>query len=132
MSTITIQCTVSRCRRATRKTTTDATYLIDCNIVTRLLKAGGVVVLVPHDNPHLVENNSTDQLVGALDLHHNGHDVVRGLEKRKKKHSFGLCGGWVYFLLNTRLCSKIIGWSQQTKNSTQVCVCVCACHFSIM
>lgn len=80
---IRIQHTVSRCAHSTRKTR-DASYLIDGNIVTRLLKAGGVVVPVPHDNPHLVENNSTNQLVGALDLHHYGHDVVWGLEERKK------------------------------------------------
>lgn len=64
--------------------TTDASYLINCNIVTRLLKARGVVVPVPHHNPHLMENNRTDQLVGALDLHHNGHDVVRRLKESKQ------------------------------------------------
>lgn len=78
---IRIQHTVSRCTHSTGKTI-DASYLIDGNIVTRLLKAGGVVVPVPHDNPHLVENNSTNQLVGALDLHYYGHDVLWGLEKK--------------------------------------------------
>lgn len=74
----------SECTCRTRETTTDSSYLINCNIVTRLLKARGVVIPVPHDNPHLVENNSTNQLVGALDLHHNRRDVIRGLKERKE------------------------------------------------
>lgn len=81
---------MSRCTRTTRKTR-DESHLIDSNIVTRLLKAGGVVVPVPHDDPHLVENNSTNQLVGALDLHHDGHDVVWGLEERKKSTIYKRC-----------------------------------------
>lgn len=75
------------CMRRARETTTDSSYLINCNIVTRLLKARGVVVPVPHDYSHLVENNSTNQLVGALDLHHNGRDVVRGLKERNNNRS---------------------------------------------
>lgn len=99
--------------RATRKTTTDATYLIDCNIVTRLLKSGGVVVLVPHDNPHLVENNSTDQLVGALDLHHNGHDVVRGLEKRNKSTVLGcVVGGFIFYSILVSVIKSLAGHSK--------------------
>lgn len=82
-----IKCTEPEWTRGTRETTTDSSYLINCNIVTRLLKARGVVVPVPHDYPHLVENNSADQLVGALDLHHDGHDVVRGLKERSDKRS---------------------------------------------
>lgn len=113
MSPIRIQRTVSRCMRATRKTTTDATYLIDCNIVTRLLKSGGVVVLVPHDNPHLVENNSTDQLVGALDLHHNGHDVVRGLEKRNKSTVLGcVVGGFIFYSILVSVIKSLAGHSK--------------------
>lgn len=54
-------------------------YLINCNIVSWLLKARSVVIFVPHNNPNLVQNDSTNQLIGALDLHHNGGDVVRGL-----------------------------------------------------
>lgn len=77
----------TECTHRTRETTTDSSYLVNCDIVTRLLKARGVVVSVPNDNPHLVENNSTDQLIGALDLHHNGRDVVRGLKEKKENHS---------------------------------------------
>lgn len=58
-------------------------YLVYCNIVAWLLKARGVVVPVPHNDPHLVQNDSANQLVGALDLHHNGGDVVWGLKGRK-------------------------------------------------
>lgn len=58
-------------------------YLIYCNIVAWLLKARGVVIPVPYNNPYLVQNDSTNQLIGALDLHHNGGDVVGGLREKK-------------------------------------------------
>lgn len=128
---IRIQHTVSRCTRTTRKTP-DASYLIDGNIVTRLLKAGGVVVPVPHDNPHLVENNGTHQLVGALDLHHNGHDVVWGLEERNKSTIYERCGFICLFVIpNSSFWYKITPLSghnkpkkPQAKNNMFVGVCV--------
>ncbi len=60
-------------------------HLIYCNIVAWLLEARRVVVPVSHNNPDLVKNNSTDQLIGALDLHHNGGDVVWGLKGRRER-----------------------------------------------
>lgn len=59
-------------------------YLIYCNIVAWLLKARGIVISVPHNDPYLVENDSTNQQIGALDLHHNGADIVGGLRNREK------------------------------------------------
>lgn len=59
-------------------------YLVHSNIVTWLLKLRGVVVPVPHHNPHLVQNDGTNQLIGALDLHHNGGDVVGRLKEKIK------------------------------------------------
>ena len=59
-------------------------YLIYCNIVAWLLKARGVVIPVPHNDPHLVKYDSADQLVGALHLNHDGGDVVGGLREREK------------------------------------------------
>lgn len=87
---------MSWCTRTARKTTTDYSYLINCDIVTWLLKARGVVIPVPHNDPHLMENNSTDELVGALDLHHNGHDVVRRLKERKECFSYYYVFGYFY------------------------------------
>lgn len=117
--------TVSRCTPTTRKTP-DASYLIDGNIVTRLLKAGGVVVPVPHDNPHLVENNSTNQLVGALDLHHYGHDVVWGLEERNKSTIYKRCGLiCLFFIPNSSFWYKVTQLASHHK-SRIICLCVCA------
>lgn len=63
-------------------------YLVNGDVVARLLKTGRVVVLVPHNDPHLMQDDRPDQLIGALDLHYDGSDVVwglRGREKKKKK-----------------------------------------------
>lgn len=60
-------------------------YLVDGDVVARLLKAGRVVVLVPHHDADLVQDDRPHQLVGALDLHHDGHDVVWRLGGKKKK-----------------------------------------------
>lgn len=69
-------------------------YLVDGDVVARLLKAGRVVVLVPHHDADLVQDDRPHQLVGALDLHHDGHDVVWRLggreEKKKKRKGKGM------------------------------------------
>lgn len=59
-------------------------HLVDGNIVAWLLKARRVVIHVPHDNPYLVENDRTNQLVGALDLNHYGGDGVGRLNEKKE------------------------------------------------
>lgn len=66
---------------------TGGPYLVYCDIVARLLKARGVVIPVPHNNPNLVQNNSTNQLVGALNLNHDGGDIVGGLRKKAEAMS---------------------------------------------
>lgn len=56
-------------------------YLVHSNVVAWLLKARPVVIPVPHNNPHLVQNDGANQLIGALNLNHDGGDVVWWLRK---------------------------------------------------
>lgn len=46
-----------------------------------MLKTRRVVIAVPHDDPDLVQDNGPHQLVCALDLNHNGGDVVGRLKE---------------------------------------------------
>lgn len=50
-------------------------YLTDGNVVSRLLEARCVVVSISNNNANLVQNHRPDQLVGALNLNHDGLDV---------------------------------------------------------
>lgn len=59
------------------------TYLINSHIVPWLLEARSIVITIPHNDPHLMKNHCTNQLIGALDLHHNGMNVGRRLKERK-------------------------------------------------
>lgn len=54
-------------------------HLVYGDIVARLLELGRVVIAIPHNDAHLVSNDAPDQLVGALDLDHDGMDVGGGL-----------------------------------------------------
>lgn len=60
-------------------------YLVYCDIVAWLLKARGVVIPVPHNNPYLMQDDSTNQLICALHLNHDGADGVGGLKTNNKK-----------------------------------------------
>lgn len=60
-------------------------HLVDSYIVALLLKARRVVVFVPDYNADLVENYCSNQLIGALDLHHDSRDMRGGLKARKKQ-----------------------------------------------
>ena len=57
-------------------------HLAHGHVVSRLLEARGVVVSVSHHDPDLVKDHRADQLVGALDLNHDGVNVRGGLGKR--------------------------------------------------
>lgn len=63
-------------------------HLVYGDIVARLLELGRVVIAIPHNDAHLVSNDAPDQLVGALNLDHDGMDVGGGLKGGKNKHSF--------------------------------------------
>lgn len=81
-------------------------HLIYCNIVAWLLKARSVVVLVPHNNPYLVQNDSTNQLIGALDLHHDGLNVRWGLAQEKKRKRYTVKRKCSVMINNTKIRTK--------------------------
>lgn len=56
-------------------------HLINWYIVTRLLETRRVVISVPHHYPYFVQNNRSHQLIGALNLNHDGGDVTGWLEE---------------------------------------------------
>lgn len=55
-------------------------YLIYRDVVVRLLKARGIVILISHNNPDLVVNDCANYLIVALDLDNNRGDGVGGLQ----------------------------------------------------
>lgn len=63
-------------------------YLVDGDVVSRLLEIRRVVVAVSDDDADFVQNNRADQLVGALHLNHDGVDVRGRLgESRKQRNT---------------------------------------------
>lgn len=50
-------------------------YLTDGNIVSRLLESRRVVIAVSNNNADLVQDHRADQLIGTLDLNHDGLNV---------------------------------------------------------
>lgn len=60
-------------------------HLADSDVVSWLLKARCVVVAVSNNDANLMQNHGADQLVGALDLNHDGLNVRRRLRERKAK-----------------------------------------------
>lgn len=55
-------------------------YLIDGHIVSWLLEDRYIVIAVSDNNADLVQNHCAHQLVGTLNLNHNGLNVGGGLE----------------------------------------------------
>ena len=59
-------------------------YLTDGDIVSGLLETGRVVVAVSNNDADFVQNHRAYQLVGALNLNHNGLNIRGRLEKSGK------------------------------------------------
>lgn len=60
-------------------------YLADSDVVSWLLKVRCVVVAVPNNDANLMQNHGADQLVGALNLNHNGLNIRRRLREKENK-----------------------------------------------